>query len=64
MIHAKVFFENASNTHDDINQKMEMVIHRLDVMKKGQEIVIQDLQGIFQRKSRHYFLPPLRISLF
>ena len=50
MIHAKVFFENASNTHDDINQKMEMVIHRLDVMKRGQEIVIQDLQQSFNEK--------------
>ena len=47
VIHAKVFLENASNTHDDINQKMEKVIHRLDVMKKGQKKVIEDLQASF-----------------
>ena len=50
VIHAKVFLENASNTHDDINQKMEKVIHRLDVMKKGQKKVIQDLQASFNEK--------------
>ena len=50
MIHAKVFLENASNTHDDINQKMEKVIHRLDVMKRGQRRVIQDLQASFNEK--------------
>ena len=50
VIHAKVFLENASNTHDDINQKMEKVIHRLDVMKKGQKKVIEDLQASFNEK--------------
>ena len=50
MIHAKVFLENASNTHDDINQKMENVIHRLDVMKRGLRRVIQDLQASFNEK--------------
>ena len=50
VIHAKVFLENASNTHDDINQKMEKVIHRLDAMKKGQKKVIQDLQASFNEK--------------
>ena len=50
VIHAKVFLENASNTHDDINQKMEKVIHRLDVMKRGQKKVIQDLQASFNEK--------------
>ena len=50
MIQAKVFLENASNTHDDINQKMEKVIHRLDVMKKGQKKVIEDLQASFNEK--------------
>ena len=50
VIHAKVFLENASNTHDDINQKMENVIHRLDVMKRGQKKVIQDLQASFNEK--------------
>ena len=50
MIHAKVFLENASNTHDDIKQKMKKVIHRLDVMKRGQNIVIKDLQASFNEK--------------
>ena len=50
VIHAKVFLENASNTHDDIKQKMERVIHRLDVMKRGQNKVIQDLQASFNEK--------------
>ena len=50
VIHAKVFLENASNTHDDINQKMENVMHRLDVMKRGRRRVIQDLQASFNEK--------------
>lgn len=50
MIHANVFLENASNTNDDIKQKMERVLHRLDAMKKGQEEVIQDLWTSFNEK--------------
>ena len=50
MIRAKVFLENASNAHDDIKEKMEKVIHRLDTMKKGQKKVIQDLQASFNEK--------------
>ena len=50
VFHAKAFLGNASNTHDDINRKMEEVTHRLDAMKKGQKKVIQDLRASFNEK--------------
>ena len=41
---------NASRSNEEINQKMEKILHRLEAIEKNQKKVIKDLRGSFNEK--------------
>ena len=50
VVQAKTFLVNASRTKEDINQRKEEIINRLEAMVKGQGKVIKDLQQSFDEQ--------------
>ena len=50
VVQAKTFLVNASRTKEDINQRKEEIINRLEAMVRGQGKVIKDLQQSFDEQ--------------
>ena len=50
VVQARLFVVNASRSNEEINQKMEKILHRLEAIEKNQKKVIKDLRGSFNEK--------------